>query len=159
MRSGKKISVKQQTPSKSRVQVLWTVATVILLVVVGVSSTLYFSGKLPSLGGAFTGGYQNVTLTDAYVVCEEKARNTFSWRLKNLVMDDHSSRYDSAGVRYKIFINVELYQSRERGAIAEEYFINCYVRADNGRISNFRYGKDSVPSPASDNSNPFGFPR
>lgn len=143
-----------------RVQVVGAITAVVLLLCVSVGGTLYMSGNLPGVSSPFSKTYQNVTLTDAYVTCENLARDNFAARLKSLAMDDHSSRLDVEEQRYKIFINVELYEGSGRGALSEEYFVNCFVRSDNGSVSTFDYAKDDPigGGPAS-TSNPFGFPR
>ncbi len=143
-----------------RVQVVGAIAAAVLLLCASVGGTLYVSGNLPGASLPFAKTYQNVTLTDAYVTCENLARDNFAARLKSLTMDDHSSRLDVAEQRYKIFINVELYESTGRGALSEEYFVNCFVRSDNGSVSTFDYAKDApVGGGPGSESNPFGFPR
>lgn len=144
---------------EKRLQVVLVVVVALVLIALTVAGTLVLSGKMPGFSNSFTSNYQNVTLTDAYVICEQKARDSFAGRLKSLEMDDHSSRLDTPANRYRIFINVELFEGSGRGALAEEYFVNCFVRADNATISTFDYAKDSVPGRDDSGGNVFGFPR
>lgn len=141
-------------------QVVAVIVGAVIMIGVSVVGTLYASGKLSGFTNPLAKkAYQNVTLTDAYVVCEAEIKDEFEDRIKSLAMDDHSSRYDARDRRFKIFANIELYEGEGRGAVADDYFVNCFVRGDNGRISTFDYGKDAESTGAPDTSNPFGFPR
>ena len=92
--------------------------------------TLYFSGLWSSPPKE---GYKNVTFTDAVLRCEDKTRRHFGKKLKLFFVDDHSSRYDANAYMYKIFLEAFVQKSKKR----VQFFVNCYVSAERGRIKKF----------------------
>ena len=111
------------------------------VVVIGLSVlvTLYFTGAILSSGSGENRGYQNVTFTDAVLTCKDKTRDEFGQDLSQLVIDDHSSRYEGRSFRYMIFLKADVKVKDEPTAM---YFINCYVKSSTGRISKFETHED-----------------
>jgi len=134
--------------------------------VIGVSIvvTLYLGGKydfgFSQNGKDESGGYKNVTHTDALLRCEEEVRDEFGERLKVLSPDVHSSRFDQKANRYKLFFSAILHPKKGRGGVSERYYINCFVHGSRGTVVNFESLQekemDAKPIRESD-SNVFGF--
>lgn len=93
--------------------------------------TLYFSG---AFRGTSQVAYQNVTMTDATLACEERMQSEFDSDLRNHFVDNHSSRYDSKKFIYRIFL--QAYTQNKQYEVTE-FFITCYVKPSTGRISKF----------------------
>lgn len=111
--------------------------------------TLALRGELSLTAFGFAGaggtGYRNVTLTDALLKCQEKARDQFGDRLKHITFDSHSSRYDQKSNRYKMFFNLELYPRRmgqNAKANATPHFLNCFVHGSRGSVTHFESVED-----------------
>ena len=128
------------------------------VVLVSIVVTLYASGIL--LGGRFGSeepGYQNVTFTDAVMSCHKRTKSVYGNDIRTLVTDNHSSRFSEKNYIYKIFLKLDLYtKDRTSGS---PHFINCFVRAKNGKISKFEVLADKEGStvPAyDDGTNMFG---
>lgn len=126
--------------------------------------TLYLSGEFnfsfSQNGKDESGGYKNITQTDASLRCEAEARDKFGERLKVLSQDSHSSRFDQKANRYKLFFSVVLHPKNERGGVSERYYINCFVHGSRGTVVNFESLQEkevgAKPIRESD-SNVFGF--
>lgn len=77
-----------------------------------------------------------------------------------LTLDDHSSRFDQAAYSYKVFFKAQM--AAPKGDVGTaDYFINCYVSADGGKITAFDlYEKKESETEASrqDNGGLFGWP-
>lgn len=152
----------KRTNNRSRFVVLLAVG--VLVVGLSVVATLYMSGMFSGISGLTGGGYKYVSLTDATVECQNKARSYLGPRLKSLAFDTHSSRLDETSNRYKIFLIAYLFVDETRTGTSEEYFINCFVRADRPVITTFDLNsaeesiQETTPA-ANSNNNPFGFPR
>jgi hypothetical protein len=114
-----------------RTQNIVTIAAALLVLVVSVLVTLYFSGAFSPKASP---NYQNITMTDARLACEERMHRDFGSDLSNYFLDAHSSRHDSAKSLYKIFL--QAYTENSDHEITE-FFITCYVRSRNGRVSKF----------------------
>jgi len=103
-----------------------------LLVLSAVVTTVYVSSAMQNKQEEQ--GYQNITFTDAVLTCEKDGRSEFGADLSQIVVDRHSSRYDNNAFVYKIFL-MAYTKGEENKTI--EYFVTCYVKASNGRISKF----------------------
>lgn len=86
-------------------------------------------------GGRESGGYQNITFTDAVMACNEATEDRYGDRIRNLEVDNHSSRYDNKTYLYKIFMNMDMYE--KKGELTQAHFVNCFVRASNGSIKKY----------------------
>lgn len=106
----------------------------VLIIVTSVVMTLWVSGALFKFDSS--GGYKNVTFTDALLACQKQSRELYEGKLQRLVTDDHSSRYDNASNRYKIFFDATM-SSQKSASGSKEFYINCFVNADGGRISGY----------------------
>ncbi|MFT7559527.1 MAG: hypothetical protein ACI93R_001438 [Flavobacteriales bacterium] len=118
---------------KAKIQDTLVVVLALAFVLVSIFMALYLSGALVDMGSSDSKGYKNVTFTDALLTCKAEAKDVFDEDLSQLVVDNHSSRYDDRVSLYKIFIEVDIRGKKKM----EHYFVNCYVRASNGRISEF----------------------
>lgn len=136
----------------------------VLVVALSIVATLHVTGVLRDFSGFGRSGYTYVSLTDATVECQNKARSYLGPRLKSLAFDAHSSRLDESSNRYKIFLIAYLFVDETRTGTSEEHFINCFVRVDRPVITTFDLNsaeesiQETTPTPNS-NNNPFGFPR
>lgn len=105
------------------------------VVVLSVATTLLFSDVLlQTLSGEGGQGYRNTTFTDAVIACRGQSQSTYANQLQHLTLDDHSSRMDNAANQYKIFFKANI---AKRNAQGGEFYINCYVNAESGRIAYF----------------------
>lgn len=129
----KKLKQQDQRITRQRRQEWLVIAMGVGIIAASVATTLWLSGFF-ARGGEEK--YQNVTFTDAVVRCEARARDTFQGQLRLLTLDDHSSRFDQGAFAYKVFFNAQMADPKGEGAAAE-YFINCFVSAEGGRIATF----------------------
>ncbi len=113
-----------------------------VIIASAVSTTLYFTGFFS--GGAPAGsvvdGYQNVTFTDASLACQTYTRERYADRMQTLTLDDHSSRYEDASKLYKIFLQLKMRKAND-SPHPEPYWVNCFVSATNGNITEFEVGE------------------
>ena len=110
--------------------------------------------------GASSDAYKNVTFTDAVLACEQSTKNNYNQRIKNLMVDSHSSRYDNAYGRYKIFLKADMI-SEESGEVALHY-VNCFVNSSSGDIQKYEVFEDSeeeVSPVKGGDTNAFGWPK
>lgn len=122
--------------------------------------TLYASGVLFTSHSASSNGYQNVTFTDAVVTCHEAVKENYGRRIRNLVTDNHSSRFDDKSYLYKIFLQMDLHAVGTEPA--KLYYVNCFVRSGNGSVRKLEVMEDvdTQPQPAvDDGTNMFGMPK
>ncbi|WP_188150804.1 hypothetical protein [Teredinibacter waterburyi] len=145
----------------SRRQNIIVVITAVTVIVLSISMTLYVTGSMPGMsGGSGADGYKNVTFNDAVLTCEAETRSKFGDRIRVLTLDNHSSRYEERELVYKIFQHMDL--NGKVGAPKVEFFVNCFVRASNGRVTKYEaFEEVEVPAntSSSDNTNMFGFPK
>ncbi len=128
-------------------------------IAVSIVVTLYATGTLFGEANSERQDYRNVTFTDAVLTCRHQAENTYGDSIRNLVTDSHSSRFDDSEIVYKVFLQMDLYDSK-RTAVTLHY-INCFVRAANGRVRKFEVFEDveELPSRQVDDTNMFGMPK
>ncbi|MGH1471835.1 MAG: hypothetical protein ACRBCS_11615 [Cellvibrionaceae bacterium] len=111
------------------------------------------------LDDGVSGGYQNITLTDAQLTCHELAKSKYGKRLKYISVDGHSSRFEDKDNRFRIFFKMDLYpRMKSAGDRADEYYINCYVHGSRGNVTHFEAieNKEVSPSPLGDEGGLFG---
>lgn len=121
---------------------------VLLVIAMSVGGTLYVSG-------AFSGDYfgrgsaarKNITLTDAQVLCENRSRRELGRRIRNLSVDNHSSRYDDFDDRFKIFFTADLFENESRKGFTKMFYINCYTRTDRELVTTFEVTEDAEFKP------------
>ncbi|MGI1679235.1 MAG: hypothetical protein K6L75_10915 [Cellvibrionaceae bacterium] len=109
-----------------------------------------FTLSVSGLGAGGSGGYQNITLTDAQISCHELAKSKYGKRLKYISVDGHSSRFEEKDNRFRIYFNMDLYpRMKSEGDKADEFFINCYVHGSRGSVTHFEAieNKESSPGP------------
>lgn len=104
------------------------------IIAASIVTTLWFSGVFGSSKPAPQ--YQNITFTDAVVKCETHIRGTYEGRLRVLMLDDHSSRFEQKSYLYRLFFKAEMTNGKSESSVGD-FFINCYVDADKGRIATF----------------------
>ncbi|WP_317932418.1 hypothetical protein [Halioxenophilus sp. WMMB6] len=103
------------------------------------------------------GGYKNVTLTDAYLVCETKLKQYVGESLHSYGIDDLSTRYDQERSLYLVFFSAQIRNSK-KGESTNNY-VTCQVDG-RGAIDDFwvsveREDGDGVHR--RDKTNPFGY--
>jgi len=116
---------------------------VVLVIALSVGGTLYASGVFS--GDYFASGSvvrKNMTLTDAQLLCENRSRRELGRRIRNLSVDDHSSRYDDFDKRFKVFFTADLYESESRKGFTKMFYINCYTRNDRELVTTFEVTED-----------------
>ena len=119
------------------------IAILLLFVIVcGFVATLLFRDNLDLAGffggvGGGSGGYKNVTLTDAAIECQTFAEEKFGERLRFITLDRHSSRYDERSNRFKMYYRLDLYGRNKTSGQTTEYFLNCFVHASRGSVTHF----------------------
>ncbi|GLS25803.1 hypothetical protein [Marinibactrum halimedae] len=134
------------------------VTAVVLLIAAAVSTTVYLqrTGALDGDAGD-SGGYKNVTMTDALFACEEKLKRKAGKQLMGHAMDNLSSRFDESKKAFLVFLTANL----KKGTSITNNYVFCKVKASNGRVAEFTLseqkfteegGRKLVPS-----GNPFGF--
>lgn len=140
------MSAKEQRQQQRRQQAIFLIV-VLLVILVSVGSGLYFGGiRIGSFGDTGSGGAgvgeRYATMTDAHLLCEERAREVFGERIRTLTIDSHSSRLDKKAGLFRIFMESDLYPSDSRQGTAVRHYINCFTRADRVAIASFQYAKD-----------------
>ena len=143
----------------SKKQNILFVCSAIATIVISIVLTLVFTGNLDLRFSSNEQGYQNITLTDASISCENTARNEFGKRLKNLFIDNHSSRYEHAHFTYKIFLQIEATNKANKSTL---HYINCYINASNGKMTKFEIYENKDAPKSSVNTGPeklFNWPR
>lgn len=138
------------------------VAGIAILFLAVAALTLGFLGKeafWSSSNNHSGSGYRNVTFTDAVLECEASTRSEYADRLKSLVVDNHSSRYDDRAFLYKIFFEADMI-SEDSGEVSLHY-VNCFVASESGKIDKFELWEDrdeeSGPQKKK-TTNAFGYP-
>ena len=102
------------------------------------------------------GGYRNVTMTDAYMQCEEKLKDSVGKALVSYGPDNLSTRFDQQLNSYLIFFNAEI---RERSGETAPNFITCEVTS-RGYIESFYVSLERSDGDGIDRKekgNPFGY--
>lgn len=130
-----------------------------VVIVVSALITFYYSGAIDKiLNRNQAGGYRNVTFTDAVLTCRNYAKKHFAKKLRNLVVDNHSSRYEDKLFLYKIFLELDIKLEKSEPPVL--FYVNCFVKAGSGRIDEFESFENSEDSDsrAIDGTNMFGFP-
>lgn len=137
----------------------YVIAISVLAVILSVLFTLYATGVIFNGESDNSSGYQNITFTDAVTTCRRTTKEDYGDRIRNLVTDSHSSRYDGKSFLYKIFLQMDLY-NKERSK-ARLYYINCFVRASNGSVRKFEAFEEveKKQSKVNDDTNMFGMPK
>ena len=114
-------------------QTLSVLVFAVLIIFVAAGTTVYVSTQF-NTSSSEEEGYKNVTYTDAVLTCEAEGRAEFGQRLDQLIVDRHSSRFESDVFLYKIFLKA--YTKTDIGEVTE-FFLTCFVKSSNGRISKF----------------------
>lgn len=117
-----------------------------LFVVVATLVTLYSTGITLEIAGMRLGsdeggGYQNITFTDAVMACNEATEDRYGARIRNIEVDNHSSRYDGDAYLYKVFLKMDMYD--KKAVNTQLHYINCFVRATNGSIRRYDVFEDA----------------
>lgn len=129
----------------TRAQTVGIVTGSIVVLVIAILVTLRLGGSTnltlladELLGSSDSDKYQHITQTDAQIACEKETREEFGNQIKFLTPDRHSSRFDQNANRYKMYFWLELTENRrDFNAPSVEYFVNCYVHASRGIVTNF----------------------
>lgn len=112
---------------------MWLLAIVLVIIALSVISTLWLRGIFSS-GDDEGRNYQNITLTDAVITCENEIRSVHKQRLRHLTLDNLSSRYDKAANLYRVFFVADLQFGKEAGTPSSTFLIGCFVSAKRGKI-------------------------
>ncbi len=143
----------------SKKQNTYVITVSIGVLVASVFITLYATGVLFGGSGADSKGYRNVTFTDAVLACQNTTKENYGERIRNLVIDNHSSRFDDKQFLYKIFLKMDLYDKNRTKA--RLHYINCFVKSSNGRVRKFEAFEEVEQNQKrmSDDTNMFGMPK
>lgn len=137
------------------------IVVIVALIVIALSVvvTVFVNKFSMEQSGSSTGGYQNVTFTDAVVACREETFDTYGSRIRNLVTDNHSSRFDGKRYIYKIFLEVDLVGKKDK--TSKLHYVNCFVRSKNGNISKYDVFKSDEErrEEKDDGTNMFSMPK
>lgn len=147
-------------PKTSKKQNTGVLIAAVCVVALSVFTTLVATGILFGDLGASDEGYQNVTFTDAVLTCKSEVEGDFGKKIRTLVTDNHSSRFDDKQYVYKIFLKMDLYNKKRTSA--KSHYVNCFVRAKNGRISKLDVIEEQEAEPGvkrDDGTNMFGMPK
>src|SRR5690606_21722132 len=115
-----------------------------LIIFISIASGMYFSGmRIGSFGDTGSGDSsvtaRYATMTDAQMICEERARDVFGARIRTLTVDTHSSRLDKKAGLVRVFMESDLYPNDTRQGTAIKHFINCFTRIDRVAIASFQF--------------------
>ncbi len=127
-----------------KLQILFLLIIIAILVLsIGVGVHISgggLSGTDDGDGSGGSGRYAN--MTDAQVMCRERAGQVFGDRIRNLVIDTHSSRLDQQAGLFKIFMEADIYPSSARQGTPVRHYINCFTRTHKLAIASFQFAKD-----------------
>lgn len=112
----------------------WLLAIVLVIMLMSVTSTLWVRGFF---GSAEDDGqsYQNITLTDAIVTCENDIRRRYGNQLRHLTLDNLSSRYDRAANLYRVFFAADMPMGKDARAPSKPVVVSCVAEAKQGKIN------------------------
>ena|GEM_PF-2151131 len=120
---------------KRKPQEFWVLGIVALTISMSVLATLWAQGFFfrhhPE-----SATYQNVTFTDAVLKCESATRTQYNNLLRNLTMDDLSSRLDHEANIYRIFFNAQIVKSSKDSATAD-FYIHCLINPQSGYMAEY----------------------
>lgn len=145
-------------PATNKKQNVIVIVGAVAIVIISCFAT-YYATIVADIGGdSASAGYQNVTFTDAAVMCEAETKDAYGDKIGTLTIDNHSSRYDEKQFLFKIFMEMEL---RNRDKEKKLHYVNCFVRSSNGQIRKFEVfeADGKKPSQVDDGTNMFGMPR
>ena len=112
-------------------------ALALVIILTSVVSTLWWRGVLFSSLGSDAKGYQNITLTDAVITCENETRSIYKNRLRYLTLDNLSSRYENSSNLYKVYFAADVQSGKDPAAPVSQFIISCLVGAKRGNIREF----------------------
>jgi hypothetical protein len=137
-------------------QEVWIVAIAVVIIFLSVLVTLWMKGFFFRAEGIKT-GHQNITLTDAVLQCQVAIRAQYKEGLKNLTLDDLSSRFDNKANLYRVFFNAEFAKSA-RASTTETLHISCQVDAQSGKATEIKISQDNGSGTPSSGKGLFGWP-
>lgn len=115
-----------------RHQRLWLLVIVLTVMLASAISTLWLRGFFES-GGDDEKGYQNITLTDAIITCENQIRHNYKNQLRHVTLDNLSSRYDRTANLYRVFFTADLQTGNTR-APSKPVLVSCLVEGARGKV-------------------------
>jgi hypothetical protein len=130
-------------------------AMAVVIIGVAIASLLYFQRMNLKVSEV----YRNVTFTDALLACREYTDGRYGANLKQLVLDDHSSRWEQKDGVYKLFFKATLVSVSHSSS--QECWVSCAVSGDTGEIRDYDLIEDkSLKTEAQrrDDGNIFGWP-
>lgn len=148
--------VKKAGPSRLAViQVVGLIILLVILIIISVTTGLLATGqiKMPEPKP------QVSSMLTAQDICDDEIRKDKGAMLNSYVVDDLSSRYDAAMGKFKMFYQIELYLDKSRQTGTAIYYVNCFISARRGVITQMDYmeSKTFVPKAVRrTNGNPFG---
>lgn len=143
--------------SSKKQNILVTLAAVGIIILSSLL-TYYATVVTDKKGMGSQKGYQNITFTDAALACEKQTRSSYGNKIKTLIVDNHSSRYDERQFLYKVFMEMGL---GNKTGFSNLHYVNCFVHSANGEIRKFEvFEADGEKSTKPDDgTNMFGFPK
>jgi len=137
------------------IQVVGLIMLLVILVIISVTTGLLVTGqiKMP------TAKPQVSSILSAQDICDDEIRKDKGAMLNSYVVDSLSSRYDAAMGKFKMFYQIELYLDKSRQTGTAIYYVNCFISARRGVITQMDYmeNKSFVPKAVRrTNGNAFG---
>jgi len=148
--------VKKSGPSRVVIaQVVGLIILLVILIIVSVTTGLLATGQIEMPEAK----PQVSSMLTAQDICDEEINKDKGAMLNSYVVDDLSSRYDAAMGKFKVFYQIELYLDQSRKTGTAIHYVNCFVSARRGVITQMDYmeSKSFVPKAVRrTNGNPFG---
>ncbi|MDZ7922823.1 MAG: hypothetical protein U5M23_01920 [Marinagarivorans sp.] len=85
--------------------------------------------------------YRNITYTDALLTCQKYSYERYGSALKNLTLDNHSSRWEQKIEQYKLFFNAEI-AGKTITSPTMKISIACDVSGRSGKVRDYDAQED-----------------
>jgi len=115
------------------------------IVATGVAATLYFSGEgggglLSGAGSSPDPGRYAYEMSDAVFSCRDQVVKSIPYKVRNMNIDSHSSRYDEEQNSNVVFIDLEVIE--RPGSFYSKYSysakVMCSVSAASNEVTSFK---------------------
>jgi hypothetical protein len=111
---------------------------------ISVAATVYFA-EGSDIGASIdpiANGPHRYVISDAYYLCRDHIDSSVPYKVRNIQVDSHSSRYDENRNDNLVFIDLELLeQAEEPIGAARDAQIVCRVSAASNEIKSFQVNK------------------
>ena len=142
--------------SSNRTQlIIIIVFTVLVFLSIGITSFTVI--QLQASGSGDGSSYRSVTMTDAYLDCENRLKSQLGTKLKSYGADNLSTRYNQKKERFLIFFRAQVKEVGSAGMV--DNYITCEV-SKSGRIQSFFVALENETGDGierKEKGNPFGY--